>query len=46
MKVKKRKENKIKWISSFEEKCYLKILDLSLKNLFDRFESVTNIFTE
>lgn len=31
MKVKKKKENKIKWISSFEEKCYLKILDLSLK---------------
>lgn len=42
MKVKKKKENKIKWISSFEEKCYLKII----KNLFDRFESVTNIFTE
>lgn len=31
MKVKKKKEKKIKWISCFEEKCYLKILDLSLK---------------
>lgn len=31
MKVKKKKENKIKWIFSFEEKCYLKILDLLLK---------------